>query len=649
MLNNKLFDPIHIGTIQVKNRIVLPGMDTCSAAEGGQVTQELIDYHAERAKGGVGLLIVGNGAVSPSGKRLKHSVCIFDDSYVTGLSRLASEIKKYGAKAAIQLAHGGRECSQEVTGYSPVAPSSVRSAYSSIAETELPKTLSLTEIDGLVEDFAQAALRARIAGFDAVEIHGAHGYLISQFLSPATNLRTDQYGGTVVNRALFYKQIVQRCKKNAGADFPLIARLNWNDFAPNGVRLKDSLQIASILAEAGADAINVSAGIHASRPFMAVPGMMVTPGVNVEATAEFKKILKVPVIAVGRINEPQMAKEIVNSGKADLVALGRALIADPQWVNLSESNREKEIRMCIACNEGCFKSTNLQIPIRCMVNPAVLKEREFSHRLTQVKNKKTIAVVGGGPAGMEAARVAAQRGFKVILFEQNRELGGMVLVAAKAIKRHELINVVQYYQNCLPELEVDIRLGVRFNAALANSLNIDTVILATGSRFVPPPIPGVDKGHVVQANEVLTGSKETGKRCVVIGGGLTGVETAEHLAENGKKVMLVVRSSLAKNSPRSDFVYYEDRLKELDVDIHTQTTTLEIRDDGVLIEEDQWKKLIMGIDSVVLATGLKPDETLVNELKAVVPILHLAGDCIVPGRIINAVSGGDEAALALTE
>jgi NADPH-dependent 2,4-dienoyl-CoA reductase/sulfur reductase-like enzyme len=412
--------------------------------------------------------------------------------------------------------------------------------------------------------------------------------------------------------------------------------------------MEDSLKVATMLAEVGADAIHVSAGIHASRPFMSVPGMMVNQGVNVEAAAEFKKILEIPIIVAGRIKEPQMAKEIVNSGKADLVALGRPLIADPDWANLARDNREDDIRRCLACNDGCLTRLLYQkFTVGCTVNPAAGNEREFSLRLTTVKNKKTIAVVGGGPAGMEAARIAALRGFKVILFEQNHELGGMVLLAAKATKRHELIDLVRYYQNLLPKLDVDIRLGVRFNAALAKSLNIDTVVVATGGRFVSPPILGVEKGHVVPAYDVLTGSKETGKRCMVIGGGLTGLETAEHLAEKGKEVMLVVRSSLAKNSTRSDFVYYEERLKELDVDIHTKTTILEIKDDGVLIEENEWKKLIVGIDSVVLATGLQPDDALVQELKPVVSMLHSAGDCVVPGRIINAVSGGAEVALTI--
>lgn len=647
MTDTKLFTPGRIGTMQVRNRIVLAGMDTGYGDEEGRSTPQLIAFHEECAKGGVGLIIVGNGNVSPEGKRLKRTIRIYDDSFIPGLRQLTDSVKKHGAKVAIQLAHGGRECSRAVTGLQPVAPSGIPSAYTSIAEAELPRTLNIDDIERLVEAFAQAALRAKRAGFDAVEIHGAHGYLIDQFLSPASNFRTDQYGGDIEARALFYQQIIRRCKQTVGADFPIIARLNWSDCAPGGLELEDSLQAAALLEAAGADAINITSGIHASRPYRIIPGMMVPEGVNVEAAAEFTKQLKIPVMAVGRIIEPKMARDIVDSGKADFVCMGRALLADHNWANLAQAGREDEIRRCIGCNEGCARSSIRLLPIFCTVNPTTGQEETFAKRLAVTQEQKTVAVVGGGPAGMEAARVAALRGFHVILFEQSEQLGGLVPLAAQATKRQGLLSIVRYYQTQLSLMNVDVRLGVRFNAAMAEALRPDAVIVATGGKFVLPPIPGADKRHVLPAHEALEHPEKAGERCLIIGGGFVGLEAAERLSELGKKVMLTEQYTLARNATRSDFIYYEDRLKELNVDVHTHTEALEIKDDGVLLEENHWQRLIVGLDSVILATGFQPDTALAEELRQVVPALYTAGDCVRPALIGNAVAGGAEAALSL--
>jgi 2,4-dienoyl-CoA reductase-like NADH-dependent reductase (Old Yellow Enzyme family)/thioredoxin reductase len=617
------------------------------ADEDGMVTDRLIDFFAERAAGGVGLIIVEATYVSQNGRRSKYNINVFDDRFIPGLARLTSAVKRHGARVALQIAHGGRECRREVTGEQPVAPSAVSSAFSGYGAGEQPRILSLAEIEEMVVNFAKAAVRAKEAGFDLVEIHGAHGYLISQFLSANTNFRTDRYGGGLEGRARLLEEVVLRCKEAVGPDMPVTVRLNASDYTPGGLTLEESLQVGRIAERAGADALHVSAGVNAARPYMMIPGMDVEKGCNVKAAARFKEILNIPVIVAGRINDPLLAEYIIKEGKADMVSVGRGLIADPEWIKKTAQKDFTAIRKCIGCNEGCIRRLHEAKRITCAINAAAGREAVFMEGLRKAPVPKKVAVAGGGPAGMEAARVAAIRGHRVTLYEEQDSLGGLLKLAAIPPRRSDIGNLVGYYQNILPRLGVEIRLKERFTPQKASETKPDAVILATGGKVNRPPVPGLDLPHVAGAFEIIKGEKKAGQNCAVVGGGLVGIETAEILAEQGKRVILIEMFDINLDAPRSDIVYYTDRLEELQVELHPKTRLLEVTENGLLVEEKGWKKMILDVDTVVIATGLKPDSSLADEFRRVVPEVYAVGDCQAPGKIINAVHAAAETALTL--
>lgn len=641
-----LFDPIKIGNMNIKNRIVMPPMTTNFPDEDGFVTQQLIDYYSERAKGGVGLIIIEATYGRKDGRRNNRNLNIYDERFLPGLLKLTTEIKKYGAKVALQIAHGGRECRQSVTGTNPLAPSAVRTSFSGYGEGEKPITLTIDQIEELIQSYADAAKRAQEAGFDAVEIHGAHGYLISQFLSPAINFRNDRYGGDLEGRARFFKEVIECCKKTVGVDFPIITRINASDYIPDGLTLAESVEVAKILAGVGADAIHISAGINGSRPYMMMPGMFISRGCNVDAAKKFKNAVNVPVIVAGRITDPVLATNIIEMESADMVAIGRGLIADPEWVKKAQEKDYLSIRTCISCNEGCVRRLHGGKEISCSLNASVGKEIEFKKELEKKSNKKVV-VVGSGPAGLESARIAAIKGCDVVIYEENDRLGGLLPLAAVPSKRKEILNIINYYEHVLPKMGVKIKLSERFTVELAQSIQPDTIIVATGGKFSYPPVEGINNSKVFTAYDILSGEEPKGSNFVVVGGGLVGVEVAEKLAEQNKKVMLVEMNEINLESARSDIVYYTDRLNKLNIEVHTNTVLLEITDNGIIINEKGWKKTIHDVDAVVLATGAKPNTYLIEELKEQFTEVYGIGDCKKPGKIIDAVHSAAEIALKI--
>jgi len=485
----KLFEPIEIHGMTIPNRIVMPPMTTRLAASDGTVTPPLIQYYASRADGGAGLITIEMCSPEPAGRHRAGELGLSEDRFLPGLRRLTARVAEAGARAAIQIGHAGGHTRQDVTGYPPVAPSAVPHVVQEIdTRTIVPEALTSDGIRALVTAFATAAERAIRAGFDAVEIHGAHGYLIAQFLSPLDNRRTDAYGGSLHNRARFALEVIQACRQRA-PDLPLIFRFSADEFAPGGLTLAEAKEVACWAVEAGADALHVSAGCYRSLPSGAVmiPPMAYREGVFIDLAAAVKKRVRVPVIAVGRLHDPALASRVIEEGLADMVALGRQLIADPEWPRKVRDGRTEEIRPCIACNT-CIDGMRQGATIGCLVNPLAGHETEYVDAPNPTP--RSILVVGGGPAGMEAARTLTIRGHRVALFEREPQLGGRLRLAAKApvfqnveTEEQVILKFVTFLARELHRLRVDVKLGHAVTPAVVEALKPDVVVLATGAVY----------------------------------------------------------------------------------------------------------------------------------------------------------------------
>jgi 2,4-dienoyl-CoA reductase-like NADH-dependent reductase (Old Yellow Enzyme family)/thioredoxin reductase len=632
----KLFEPGRIGSLELKNRLVMPPMATNYASKDGSVTDRQIDYYEERAKGGVGLIIVEFSVVdSPIGKGAMRQIVIDDDRFIPALSKLAAAIKRHEAKAAIQIHHAGRQTFSQITGHQPVAPSPVP-----VLGGEQPRELTLEEIAALIRRFGEAAERAKRAGFDGVEIHGAHGYLISQFLSPLSNHRQDAYGGSIENRARFLLDVIKVIRGKVGRDYPVWCRLSAMEIsADGGITLEETQTVAKLAEKAGVDAIHVSA--HqvgpARRPPMAQPPCSLVP-----LAEAVKEVVSVPVIAVGRI-PPELGEGVLRDGKADFIAIGRGLLVDPYLPQKAESGKPEDIRPCIYCLT-CLDSMNWRREgVCCVVNPTLGRERESE--LKPTKSPKKVVVVGGGPGGMEAARVAALRGHKVVLFDEEEELGGQLLLAAKPPFKDTIETFRRYLVGQLTGLGVELRLRRKFTTEMLSELKPDSVILATGVKPFIPQIPGIRSKKVIQASQVLTGA-ETGERVAVIGGELVGCETALLLMERGKKVTIMRRGpELATKVQRLIREPMLDRLRYKRVSMLTGVEYQEITDVGVVIRTHAGEKKVVEADTVVLAAGSTSNTELAAALKGKVAQVVSVGDCVEPRSIMEAVDEGYRAGL----
>jgi len=629
----KLFEPIKIGIMELKNRIVMPPMGTNFASEDGFVTRRLVNYHLERTKGGVGLIIVEGAYVELRGKGSIRQLAVDDDNKIPGLKELASTIRVNGAKAALQLFHGGRQSHSSIISSQPVSASEVFCRLT----RETPRPLTVGEIQDVIESFSEGARRAKAAEFNAVEIHGAHGYLINQFLSPLTNKRTDEYGGGLKGRTRFLLEILERTRDKVGSDYPILCRINGDDYIEGGLTLEETRKIARMLEAAGVDALHVSGGIYDS-PTPVTTGPMALPrGHMVHLAAEIKKVVNVPVIAVGRINDPELAEEILRQGKADLVSMGRALLADPELPRKAASGAFDDIRRCTACDE-CITRLFFNEDIACSVNAALGREEES--RIGKAEVHKRILIVGGGPAGLEAARVSTLRGHEVVLYEKSCRLGGQLNLAVVPPHKEEMNNVLLYLENQIHKLGVKVALGEEVTPLLVEKVKPDVVFIATGSVPTIPEIPGAKGDHVVTATEVLAGNTSVGEKVVVAGGGMVGAETAEFLAENGKKVTILemLRRIGMDMVPMAILMLYQ-RLKKLGVVMITNAKVEEITKDSVIYEKDGVKQTVEA-DNVVLAMGSRPNVNLMNALDGKAAKIYPIGSAKEPGNILKAIHGG---------
>lgn len=629
----KLFTPMKIGKIEIPNRLVVSPMVTDYCNQDGTATERYIAYHEAKAKGGWGLIITEDYAVDPSGKGFSCVAGLWNDSQIAGHTELTRRVHQYNSKIFAQIYHCGRQTASSITGCQPLAPSPVPCP----TMQELPKELPVDGIEKIVGQFGDTALRAKKAGFDGVEIHGAHGYLISEFMSPYSNKRTDEYGGHLLNRMRFPLQIVADIRAKCGKDFGVGFRISCDEFVPGGRTIEDTKAMAVLLEDAGIDVLHVSAGVYASADKI-VPASSTPHGWLAGYAEEVKKAVKIPVITVGRINDPFVAESILASGKADFVAMGRASLADPEFPEKARAGLFDEIRPCIACNEGCIGILFTDQPIKCVLNPTLGREAEWV--IKTAKKAKKVVVIGGGPAGMEAAATAAKAGHKVSLFEKEGRLGGLFYLASVPPNKGEIGNFVEYQIKQLEKCKVKVTLNANVTPEWIDSEKPDVVINATGGIPITPDIPGIAKPNVVNAYDVLAGKVFVGAKAVVIGGGMVGAETANHLANHGKSVTLVEMlpdiATEIQNINRSALL---QDLEKGRVRILVETTVKEVLTDGVLVIKGCDTESI-GADTVVVASGSRTDGGLENKLAGRPYKVVSIGDAIKVGKVVDAIEAG---------
>ena len=630
----KLLEPVRVGTLLLRNRIVMPPMETIHNNADGSVSQDTIDYYAERAKGGVGLIVIQNSYVDNKASRSAVGMLsISSDHMIAGLSKLAEAIHLGGAATVIQLGHGGRQANPEChPDIQDVAPSAIPSD----AVGAMPRELTIPEIEEIQNAFANAARRAKWAGFDGVEIHGAHGYLIGQFISPKTNLRKDKYGGSLANRAKFVLEVIEKVRAMVGDDFIVGFRMSGDEYVPGGLTLEEAAPYAKMVADTGkVDYIHVSAATYESFPHL-FPVMYYEKGHLVHLAEGVKKLVKnVPIITVGSHNVYTGEKGL-QEGKADLVAIGRGLIADPDLPNKLAAGNLEDVKPCILCNEGCISNLFKAIPARCAINPACGREATF--KLTPAAKKKKVLVIGGGIAGMEAARTSAIRGHDVTLVEKSDKLGGHLLEASAPEFKDTIKDLLGWAERQVNKGNVKVQLNTEATLSLVQQAKPDVLIVAVGSEFVVPEVPGKDKPLVVMANDVLLGQKKVGEKVVVIGGGTVGCETALYIVEGMKKKVTIVEmlANILLDQETMHRTVLMERLEAAGVEIHTGWILKAIIDRGIICEDKNWQMHEVAADTVVIGMGLKSRENLVEKFRGLAPEVHVIGDCFEARKIYNA-------------
>lgn len=596
-----LFEETYIGTMKLKNRLIVPAMSTRFVGEDGRATEQFAAYHEARARGGWALIITENFLIDEGVGVKKELPGLWKDDQIEGYKQMTDRIHKAGGRICAQIYHAGRNTHSGITGKHNVGPSPICDP----SNREVPRQLTAQEIKAIEDKFADAALRARKAGFDAVELHGAHGYLIAQFLSPFSNRRGDEYGGTLENRARFAVETVKAVKEKAGADYPVLFRISATEFIEQGMNVEQAKAICRLLEEAGADAINCSQSGPATF-YNTVPSFYVPNGAFVELASEIRKVVGIPVATVGRINSPQLAEEIILSGKADLVAMGRASVADPDLPLKVRSGDTQSILTCIGCCQGCLGSTLKKKTLTCLVNPFAGKETTHDP-LAKASLSKKVLVAGGGISGCEAAMIAAMRGHKVTLAERGGYLGGQWNAASVPCSKADFSSFVSWQKHMLHKLGVTVILNQEADRTFILDAAPDVVVDATGSTPVRVPVPGLDTADTAFAQEILTGQKSFGAHPLIIGGGLAGAETAEFIAGYKVPVELVeMREAIAMDCEPGPKYFLLKALGELGVSMYTGTTVKQVEGTTVVLEKDGKEIRLGGIDQIILAVGMRP-------------------------------------------
>lgn len=639
--NGKIYEEIQVGSMRVPNRIVVAPFCTRLADPDGFVTPELIDYWRERAAGGAGMVIVEATSIDQKCSRLeRNQLGAFGDDCYVGLARIAEAIQTHGAKAVLQLCHAGRQTMPPaIWGQTPLAPSAIPCPYMSrlIGEPNPTREITIEEMREVQENFVEACWRAKQAGFDGVEMHFAHGYLVGSFLSSYMNKRQDEYGGSLENKARYPIEIIKSCLKRVGAGF-IGVRITADEYIDGGISLDESKTVSKWFEEAGVSYIHVSASNYETVETQC-PTVYQAKGFLIHLADAIKKEIKIPVIAVAAIT-PDLAVEVIEKDKADMVAIGRGLNADPYFPQKMAEGRTEDIIPCIRCNR-CLEAEGQEHPTRCETN--FLTGRRLEYPFILLRDSRRVVVVGGGPGGLEAARVAALRGCRVKLYDENDQLGGALIAASVPEFMDDFKRLIVYYEAQLKKLGVEVVLNHRVLPKTIEGDSPDTLVLALGSNPVTTRVPGKDKTKVSQAVDAILGKVSLGNQIILIGGNFISMQIAAHLAQQGKRVFLASRrvkeEQLGGELEAVSQYMLVRMLKELNVELLLRHNLIEITEEGGVFENSKGSSTVKA-DNVLLSLGYLPRSQDLKKFKGIAQRVYAVGDCVRPRRIGPAIHEG---------
>lgn len=640
----KLFQELKIGSMTMKNATFMAPMSLGYESQDGTVNEVLQEYWAARARGGVGCIITDALSVDPNVPYLGNTLCFRSEESIEAYRAFTDRIHGYGTKIIPQITHPGPE---SISAFMGIAPKASSTYINSMGQKT--RELKKEELPAIIEQYAKASYDAKRAGFDGIELHCAHAYmLLGSFLSPMRNKRTDEYGGSLDNRARLLYQVLDAIKEKCGKEFPVILRMSGSERNDQGNTIQDMLYLVPLLEEHGVDAFEVSGGTQYEQCNKIIPCHGEVRGVNVPEAEAIKSVANVPVIVVGKINEPSYAEYLVDSGKVDGVVIGRALLADPEFVGKAQRGETDAIAPCTACAIGCVGEQSNRRHASCVINPALGREKEFCFEKSS--SPKKTAVIGGGIGGMAAARAFAMCGHDVTLFEKEGQLGGQMRLACIPPHKQEISKWVIYLEKELEKIPVDIRLGAEADASMLKEAGYEVIVTATGARPSLPPVKGIDKEKAVNAWQVLTEEVPVlGGNVLVVGGGIVGCETCEFLMHQARGplhvIMIEMADAIGAGMVVNNHVPTMKRLAHLGIEMMTRCRLLEVKENAALVEYNGQQKELTNLTHIIYACGSRPDNQLYEEIKDEFPKVYCIGDAATPRQALEAVREAYEAAM----
>ncbi|GKX27755.1 NADH oxidase [Vallitalea longa] len=631
-----IFKPLQVGNMTIKNRITFTPLVSCHADAEGRVTTELVDFLGAQARTGASVVTIGATAIdAEKAEDFLGALSITRDKDIMGLSRLAEEVHRFGCKLSVELNHAGRAAHTDLLVGDALAPSNIPLQ----GKARYIKELTQRDIDDIINKFSDCAYRCMVSGFDMVMLHGAHGNLIAQFLSPLSNKRTDWYGGSLENRMRFPLEIIKAIRAKCGNKIAIDFRISADECTPGGMKVDEVIEFLKV-AQEDLDMVHISRGLIVDLNYAkyTLPTYLSEHCVNAENSAKVKAALDIPVCVVGAVTTLEEAEEILEKGQADVIGMARALLVDGETVTKGYRGESNKIRPCMRCY-NCIKSIFPGWPVRCSLNPVVGRETKY-RTIQKSDKKKNVMIVGGGVAGMMAAETAVKRGHDVTIYDKANRLGGLLHEASILPFKRDLKRYLDWQVKNIENCGAKIILNTEVTKEIVEQVNPDALVVCTGSTPIIPPIDGIDGKNVISVFEADKGNVEIGEEVVICGGGLSGCESALALAQKGKKVtvvdMMPVESLCSENFIVNKIDLF-DLLKEHNVKLIGNVKVEKINENGVDIIDRNWKRSMVKADTVVIALGMKPTVESVNELNSLIPETYVVGDCATVKDIHNAI------------